>query len=560
MGSRKDGIYGEYISDYPKTFLTHFPHNDPWTRADTQRLHEFMGRVSNDELTPIQILQRRLRCTQVAQWASYGSIPSGGNNPLKFYLDSLREYLGKHKLFDYYHGFLCVHILVRIFQFSILGALKILAPGAFSDLGPDKDDASDILVELTSEQISKNLHPELYKNALGYYKSATGQAIIFQKGGGFTLEEAESVLDWIWKERKAFMVICEKIKMRGWSALFFGLWGHLRESVRAYENCKRIRHLLMRYALCASSDECRTISDMMVAIEQEFRIVGAECQFEVPPLDREDGQNILDTFKDYLTPTESVIFPFELVYNAALHTRPQEVSSLLVTIINHTWRILEHERPDWKQKYNDAFYYGARIITSLNDAITHFSYGCIKNKHASIDAYFRVINRIDFLELVGRLCLIMVIQSRDAFIIPKYYAETFYYNINSLMAAFGKAADDNPYTEAPGLQETWTKLLRFINLQYETIGGGPVRNRISLCRNTWLVIGKAFEFQQQTSLKRRCMNPRCPDPDPAEEASEYKSNVSLAKLSMPRLHLSKVHRNQQAGSALPRNLDSSIKQ
>ncbi|CAE6432599.1 unnamed protein product [Rhizoctonia solani] len=278
-----------------------------------------MGRVSNEELTPIQILQRRLRCTQVAQWASYGSIPSGGNNPLKFYLDSLREYLGKHKLFDYYHGFLCVHILVRIFQFSILSALKILGPGAFSKLGPDKDDASNILVELTSEQISTNLHPELYKNALGHYRSTTGQAIIFQKSGGFTLEEAESVLDWIWKERKAFMVI---------------------------------------------------------------------------------------------------------------------------------------------------------------------------------------------------------FQSKDAFIIPKYYAETFYYNINSLMAAFGKAADDNPYIEVPGLQETWTKLLRFINLQYETIEGGPVRNRITLCRNTWLVIGKAFEFQQQTSLKRRCMNPRCPDPDPAEGAYE----------------------------------------
>ncbi|KAH7338715.1 hypothetical protein B0J17DRAFT_388330 [Rhizoctonia solani] len=39
-------------------------------------------------------------------------------------------------------------------------------------------------------------------------------------------------------------------------------------------------------------------------------------------------------------------------------------------------------------------------------------------------------------------------------------------------------------------------------------------------RKTWLVIGKAFEFQQPTSLRRRCMNPRCPDPDPAGGAQK----------------------------------------
>ncbi|CAE6450298.1 unnamed protein product [Rhizoctonia solani] len=237
-------IYGEFITDYPKTFLTHFPHNDPWTRADTQRLREFMERVSNDELTPIQILQRRLRCRQVAQWASYGSVPSGGTNPLKYYIDSLRQYLDKHKLFDYYHGFLCVHVLARIFQLSILATLKVLGAETFSGLEPDKDDASDSLVELTSKQIIKRLHPAVYKNALRYNKSATGRASIFQKGDdGFTIEEAESMLDWLWKDRKAFMVLFTKIKMRGWSALFFGLWGLLRESVgqnRAYENCKKI--------------------------------------------------------------------------------------------------------------------------------------------------------------------------------------------------------------------------------------------------------------------------------------------------------------------------------
>ncbi|KAL5640128.1 hypothetical protein ACGC1H_007421 [Rhizoctonia solani] len=450
---------------------------------------------------------------QVAQWICYRGIPSGGNNPLKFYLDSLREYLDKHKLFDYYHRFLCIHILARIFQICILSNLQVLGPETFSELESDKDDASDSLVDLTSEKINKYLHPDLYKKALAYRKSAAGQAIIFPNGGVFTLEEAESMLEWIWKERKAFMVLCAKIKMKGWSALFFGLWGLLRESVRAYENCKRIRHLLMRYALCAPSKERMVVADMIMAIEQEFRVVGAECQFEVPPLDREDRQNILDTFKNYLVPTESVIFPFELVYNTSLHTRPEEVSSLLITIMDHTWKTLEYDRPDGKEKYCDAFYYGARALTSPNDAITHFSYGCTKNKHASIDAYFGVINRIDFLELIGRLCLIMVVQTKDDFIISKYYAEAFHYNINSLMSAFSKAADNNEYVEAPGLQETWDKLLQFINLQYETIEGGSVHYRISLCRNTWLVIDKAFEFQQQTSLRQRCMNPRCPDPD-----------------------------------------------
>ncbi|CUA68256.1 hypothetical protein RSOLAG22IIIB_07786 [Rhizoctonia solani] len=459
-----------------------------------------MERVSNEELTPIQILQRRLRCMQVAQLVRQGRVPSGGSNTLKFYLDSLREYLDKHKLFDYYHGFLCVHVVMRVFQMCILSNFNALGPQTFSDLEPDKDDASNSLVKLTSICIKKSLHPELYKDALGYHKSTTGTTI-FQNGGGFTLEDAESMLDWLWKERKAFMVICAEIKMRGWTALFFGLWGLLRESVRAYENCKRIRHLLMRYALCATSEECNVIADMMVVMEQEFRIVGAECQFEVPPLDREDGQNILDTFKDYLVPTKSIIFPFELIYNASLHTRPEEVSSLLITIMDHTWKTLEYERPDWKEKYCDSFYYGARIITSLNDAITHFSYGCIKNKHASIDAYFGVINRINFLELIGRLCLIMVIQSKDNFIIPKYYAEAFYYNMNRLMASFSRAADNNEYVEAPGLQETWDKLLRFIDLH-------------------WLVIGKAFEFQRQTSLRRRCMNPRCPNPDMIGGAQE----------------------------------------
>ncbi|KDN41548.1 hypothetical protein RSAG8_07349, partial [Rhizoctonia solani AG-8 WAC10335] len=205
------------------------------------------------------------------------------------------------------------------------------------------------------------------EEAVEYEQLPSGEVILFRRLGGFYLDDAEALLDWIWRDRKSLTILCGAIRMRGWSTLFYVLWAHVRDSPRADQLCRRLWHLLMRYTLIATHDERALALRLIHSIADRFPLGGGEYKFI--PVDQVDARNILSAFQVYLTSTKEDpnikhVYPlFALVFYSALFIGQAEVISLLDMILQHTWKMFEqNHRRDVTHKIKDAFYYGYRAI------------------------------------------------------------------------------------------------------------------------------------------------------------------------------------------------------
>ncbi|CAE6451728.1 unnamed protein product [Rhizoctonia solani] len=498
--------YGPPLSDYPDIFLQRFPHKDSWTREDT-KCFTMAKYETPEELPIISILERTLRYTQILQLIGCMPRPVERYRPLRYYLNLLYEYTIKHKIFGYYYGFLCLQpeVLERI-------------------LGPvESDDCSEVIAITPAVMLERRYDERRLKRAVGYEKHPSGDVMFFRGLGGFYLEDAEALFDWIWSDRKAFMVLCRRIYMRGWSTLFYVLWARLRDSVRAETTCKGLRHLLMRYALVAPPQERSLACKIIHSIEDTFPVGGEEYKFV--PVDPADAQNILDAFRKYLIPTRedpNIKTPhplFDLLFYSALSIGREEVISLLDTILQHTWKLFEQNyRHDVVLKIKDAFYYGFRAIWLVEWALEDFGYATPDHKTLATTACIQVVNRPEFLELLGRLCSSLVMRFKNELIIPDCDAKKLLTSTEALMDALSRADFSYEFTAAPGMQQTWNRLCQFIDLKSEMIEGGVVRNRVLLCQRVWTKVGATFKFKVQRHGRNLCMNPRCPDPDPNEGA------------------------------------------
>lgn len=57
---------------------------------------------------------------------------------------------------------------------------------------------------------------------------APGEGVYLFDLGGFYDSDAEFLLDSLWEDRKAFMVLCNRVEMPGWSTLLAVIWEQIR--------------------------------------------------------------------------------------------------------------------------------------------------------------------------------------------------------------------------------------------------------------------------------------------------------------------------------------------
>ncbi|CAE6538535.1 unnamed protein product [Rhizoctonia solani] len=507
MESRSEP-YGPPRSEYPAIYLKQFPHTDPWTQADTKHFLITRHEVPDQNLSELSLLERNVRHTQIAQLLGQVPVPIDGSNPFRYYIDMLKKYTSKHKIFSHYYGFLCVHMLARMFQITILAYYEslphLMRKGELKYDSAEEDDCSVKLADIGALTFEHQYDGPGYKKAVEFHP-----------------EDAEALFNQIWRDRKAFMIICRQIGMRGWSSLLHVLWTQLRDMPleRADEYCKGLRHLLMRYSLIASFRERELATKTILAIEDRFPVGGQEFRFI--PVDQEDARNVVDAFEEYLKPrngdpnVRAIYSIFDLVFYSALYIGREKVAALLDMVLQHTWSFFEPNlRKNVAHKVKDAFHYGSRAIWTVGTIFEDLNYASLEQRTAAITAGIRVVNQPDFLELLGRVCSLLVVQSGHDLLIAEADAKKLLRNVEPEMEALGRVANHYEFSKVPEMEHIWHGLYKFIDLRHKLTNDGPVRNRILMCRHLWTKVGSAFKFKPQPREMNLCMNPRCPDPDP----------------------------------------------
>ncbi|CAE6454534.1 unnamed protein product [Rhizoctonia solani] len=362
---RRDHIattYGEGLSTYPDIFLRQFPQDDPWTRADTKRLLEWMEQAPDSTLPVVDLLERNLRYSLIAQFI--GRISGPINEPLGYYNELLRRYAAKHKIFDRYFGFLCVYTITRILQYGTIPYYYGVhsRPPDVLDFDPTvRDDGSICLVWDVTEALMERCDDPKWEKVVAFSENSHDDRIPLAKLGGFSLEDAKALLNWIWDDRKAFTVLCSRIRMKGWSVLFYVVWAYLRKSGRAELYCKKLRHLIMRYSLGAFPQDEILASGILLSIDRKFPLKRHER--EIPPVDSEDAQRLLDLCRDNLSPGKgATTSTFDLMFYTTLSIGRDQLFWYLDTIVLHTWEVLRHSRSEITE-LRLAFFHGKLVLS-----------------------------------------------------------------------------------------------------------------------------------------------------------------------------------------------------
>ncbi|CAE6460673.1 unnamed protein product [Rhizoctonia solani] len=514
---RRDHIatYGEDLSTYPAIFLRQFPQDDPWTRADTKRLLEWMEHTPASTLPVVDLLERNLRYSQITQFI--GRIPGPINEPLGYYTELIRRYAAKHKIFDRYFGFLCVYMITRILQYGTISYYYHVHPRPpdMLDFDPTvRDDESIYLTWDVTHALMERCDDPKWEEVVAFNESSHDDRILLAKLDGFSLEDAEALLNWIWDDRKAFTVLCSQIRMEGWSVLFYVIWAYIRESGRAELYCKKLRHLTMRYSLGASRRDDLLASGILLSIQKKFPVKRHER--EIPPVDSEDAQRLLDLCRDNLSPEKgATTSAFDLMFYTTLSIGRDQLFWYLDTIVLHTWEVLQLSSRTGIAEARCAFFHGRVVLSSFWAIFQDYDYASSEKLLMALNTGIQVMNQPRFLEFLARICSLLVMSSKGRFILEEHDAEWCLLYTMGLMEGFGEAADDYEFTKVPEMERIWNELNRFIDIRSKMMAeAGPLRNRIVVCQRMWEVIGATYEFSPRSIEKYLCMNARCPDPDP----------------------------------------------
>lgn len=94
---------------------------------------------------------------------------------------------------------------------------------------------------------------------------------------------------------------------------------------------------------------------------------------QLPPVDNGDARNILDAFTRYLdtmrdpdSAIEMLVLPFAMTYHSVSNCLPDEVVSLLESVLNRTWRFMEEENLAPQEMMLSAFKYAGSALRSFS--------------------------------------------------------------------------------------------------------------------------------------------------------------------------------------------------
>ncbi|CUA67332.1 hypothetical protein RSOLAG22IIIB_13385 [Rhizoctonia solani] len=236
-------------------------------------------------------------------------------------------------------------------------------------------------ITATLVQRGTMVHPQYHEEVFSDYFAASrlgGDFVFLPELGGFGKEDAVWLLEELWEDRKSFLQISGtglSIMMHGWSVVLAAIWRHVGKLQDAPVLLKKLRNLLLRYALSALNPEFKLVCNIALIIEDQApsTVPGYE---ELPPTDQDDASLMLGLFTEYLgkekrnigpPPGDMMGFPFAMVYRTTLNTLPDQVPSFLVAVIERVWNMLDNTDPTLtlRERIVDSYEYGLNAIMSM---------------------------------------------------------------------------------------------------------------------------------------------------------------------------------------------------
>ncbi|EUC59198.1 hypothetical protein RSOL_302420 [Rhizoctonia solani AG-3 Rhs1AP] len=382
------------------------------------------------------------------------------------------------------------------------------------------------------------VHPQHHEEVFSSYFVAShleGDYVLLPELGGFRREDAVWLLGELWEDRKSFLQFSGSglsSMMHGWSVVFAAMWRHIEKLQDSPELLKKLRNLLLRYALSAFNPEFKLVCNIVLLIEDQAPSTTTGYE-ELPPVDTDDADLILRLFMEYLNtekrdigppPGDMMAFPFAMVYRTTLNTLPNQVPYFLVAVVERVWKMLGSTAPTLtlRERIVDSYEYGLNAIMSMCSALIFGD--DIEPSLDAVSAWTKLLQEVNILELIGRLCSVAVVSSNSSasgFLISQDWFEMFTKYTPKFMECLKNVAQIDELGQLNDLCRTWETVLRHISLQLSFHpAGSPIQYRIYMCRSIWLNVGTTFEFNLGATYQHRCMNPRCPDPLP-DEGAQY---------------------------------------
>ncbi|KAF8596161.1 hypothetical protein BDV93DRAFT_77450 [Ceratobasidium sp. AG-I] len=411
-------LWGESLASYPDTFLATVQRHEARQESyDTSELKSAVEELQKytDHL-PISLLERLLLFSQTSRNIEHLIVPEIIPGIMRI----LEIYCEQNKIFSYYYGFLCVQLLTRAFEVGVMNGFSTLSRFADSPFAkPGQRDLARPMADFAARSLHGTLvlFKENRMSSMLRRSSGAGESACLLDLGGFYDGDAEVVLDHLWDDRKAFMVLCNRVEMPGWAILLAVIWEQIRYFEKPDLQCKKIKNLLSRYILVSSRFECAMAYRIIYEIEQALPT--GDRGFEFPPVDTDDARNVLAAFMRYLDTTqdpremdEMMTLPFYTVYHNASVSLPDDVVPLLEAVLNRTWRIMEEEKLTPKERMLSAFEYAGSALGSF-----WFVFRTVARpgRYSDVGMLSCIILLVhaDFIELMGRLCAALVTPADD---------------------------------------------------------------------------------------------------------------------------------------------------
>ncbi|KAF8596162.1 hypothetical protein BDV93DRAFT_611032 [Ceratobasidium sp. AG-I] len=529
-GTERHQRWGESLASYPDTFLATVQRHEARQESyDTSELQIAVKELQKyTEYLPGSVLERLLLFSQTSRNIEHLLVP----DIIPGIMEILETYCEQNKIFSYYYGFLCVQLLTRAFEVGVMDGFN--SRNRFSDSRFAKTGQGD-LAHSMANFVARTLQGSLVlfngngmSTILRRSLNPRGNACLLHLGG-FHDSDAEFLLDRLWEDRKAFMVLCNRVEIPGWSILLAVIWEQIRYFERPDLQCKMIKSLLLRYILVSSRQECALAYHIIREIDRALPSRDDRV-FKFPPVDVDDARNILAAFMKYLHTTqdsremfEMMTLPFSAVYHTASVYLQDEVAPLLEAVLNRTWRIMEEEQLTAQERMLSAFEYAGSALATFGFVFKGVARPGLYDDISMLSC-IRLLAHTDFIELMGRLCAALVTpandNSRGIFLVSEDQWQKFEMGLQLLLDQLREDTDhwdSSDLAMVESCYEMWARVRRYINLQIDLyVATGPVGDRFKACQNVWLNFGEAFGYDklEANEENRQCMYPRCANPYP----------------------------------------------
>ncbi|CAE6387156.1 unnamed protein product [Rhizoctonia solani] len=539
---------GKDLSNNVMEFGRRFYHHEgDWEPKPIKELaHCISLAQAHDEeevtFTELEVLIRASR-----SWQLFDHLASDCPSLMRHAMDLLKSYCGdRNFVFEYYYGLLCIQLLSTTILAGIIQG---------------SDERESTLAVIRAKRVGKiDIHRQLVVQSLGILSQSLtlnsnsehkeeelrlclnecyreGECVILPAFGGFYKEDAEYLLEGFWLDRISFLQASSTLSWQGtpgWSALLAVIWFYVRHTDDSTSTLplRRLRNLILRYVLSAPQPENHFLDNIVGAIEKQIPsyTLGNE---ELPPDGKYDAHFMGMVFLKYLdvpvgrnlrVASDLMIFPFGLVYHNTLTTLPDRAPFLLKAVIERAWKILEEteSKLTLQERILHSFDYALDAITSMWVVLKLPGNCSDQTIEVATVVWMKLLRNVNILELIGRLCSILVISGNNSgseLLIGPERLKDFLKHNRRLMTQLKGVIQAHALGDLKELSHTWHKVLRHIELQLLRYPpGGPVQHRARLCKSVWLEVGEAFGFFVHAPHQLQCMNPRCHMPYPDDGA------------------------------------------